>query len=253
MANQGGALADAPITTIVPFNNQKVLPACAAACGPLYDANGACVPPQVAADAGPAAYTQCFCLDQRVAAFSSATTGVCDDACTNDPKGLSSIAGWFRNMCSVTDGGNKGTTRKTGQQGSSTTTTGAGSASTAGSSAGANNGGGGDWISNHWQWVIMIVVLVVGIAAIWIGACIWRRRYLRKKDRQTSLGQKHSGSAKRPSWGPGMEASEGGIPYDTYDESNRGSNGIMLPGAAAGAPVEEKPKEKKRWIVRDRT
>lgn len=100
----------------------------------------------------------------------------------------------------------------------------------------------------------MIVVLVVGIAAIWIGACIWRRRYLRKKDRQTSLGQRHSGSAKRPSWGPGMEASEGGIPYDTYDESNRGSNGIMLPGAAAaGAPVEEKPKEKKRWIVRDRT
>jgi hypothetical protein len=77
---------------------------------------------------------------------------------------------------------------------------------------------------------------------------------LRKKDRQTSLGQRHSGSAKRPSWGPGMEASEGGIPYDTYDESNRGSNGIMLPGAtAAGAPVEEKPKEKKRWIVRDRT
>jgi hypothetical protein len=50
-----------------------------------------------------------------------------------------------------------------------------------------------------------------------------------------------------------MEASEGGIPYDGYDESNRGSNGIMLPGAAAGAPVEEKPKEKKRWIVRDRT
>lgn len=136
-------MADAPITTIVPFNNQKVLPSCAAACGPLYDANGACVPPQVAADAGPTAYTQCFCLDQRVAAFSTATTGVCDDACGNDPKGLSSIAGWFRSMCSVTNGGNQGTTRKTGQQGS--TTTGDGSASTAGSSAGANNGGGGDW------------------------------------------------------------------------------------------------------------
>jgi hypothetical protein len=47
-----------------------------------------------------------------------------------------------------------------------------------------------------------------------------------------------------------MEASEGGIPYD--DESNRNSHGLMLPGAAAGA-VEEEPKEKKRWIVRDRT
>lgn len=98
----------------------------------------------------------------------------------------------------------------------------------------------------------MIVVLVVGITAIWVGACIWRRRYLKKKDRQSHLIQKHSGSASRPSWGPGMEASEsGGIPYD--DESNRNSHGLMLPGAAAGAPVEEKPKEKKRWIVRDRT
>ncbi|KAI7770818.1 hypothetical protein ACKAV7_006460 [Fusarium commune] len=245
-AQQGG---EAPVTTIVPFNNQKVLPACAAACGPLYDANGACVPPQVAADAGPTAYTQCFCLDQRVAAFSTATTGVCDDACTADPKGLSSIAGWFRSMCSVSTAQNGGTTKKTGT--GSTTLTGDDASSTAGSRAGSNNGGG-DWISNHWQWVIMIVVLVVGIAAIWIGACIWRRRYLRKKDRQTHLGQKHSGSASRPSWGPGMEASEsGGLPYD--DESNRNSHGLMLPGAAAGAPVEEKPKEKKRWIVRDRT
>lgn len=109
-------------------------------------------------------------------------------------------------------------------------------------------------ISNHWQWVIMLVILVVGIAGIWIGACIWRRRYLRKKDRQSSLGQKHSGSASRPSWGPGIEASEaGGMPYNTGYDSNRDSNGMMLPGAGA-AVVEEKPKkEKKRWIVRDRT
>ncbi|KAF4452645.1 integral membrane protein [Fusarium austroafricanum] len=248
MAQQGGG--GAPITTIVPFNNQKVLPACAASCGPLYDANGACVPPQVAADAGPTAYTQCFCLDRRVAAFSTATSGVCDDACTGDSKGLSSIAGWFRSICSVSDK-NGGTTKKTGQ--SSTTQTGDGASSTAGSRAGAD-GGGGDWISNHWQWVIMIVVLVVGIAAIWIGACIWRRRYLRKKDRQSSLGQKHSGSASRPSWGPGMEASEsGGLPYDNGYDSNRNSHGPMLSGMATGAPVEEKPKEKKRWIVRDRT
>ncbi|KAJ4270217.1 hypothetical protein NW762_001893 [Fusarium torreyae] len=248
----GAGAGDAPVTTIVPFNNRKILPSCAAACGPLYDANGACVPPQVAADAGPTAYTQCFCLDQRVAAFKTATTGVCDDACTADPKGLSSIAGWFRSMCSVT-GTTGGTTKQTGQASSTTTD---GSSSTAGSRAGSSEGGG-DWISNHWQWVIMIVILVVGIAAIWIGACIWRRRYLKKKDRQSSLGQKHSGSVSRPSWGPGMEASEaGGMPYDSnYDDSNRNSNGMMLPGAAAaGAPVEEKPKkEKKRWIVRDRT
>ncbi|KAF5023677.1 hypothetical protein F66182_4243 [Fusarium sp. NRRL 66182] len=255
MADQGGAGAGAggaPVTTIVPFGNQRLLPSCAAACGPLYDANGACVPPEVAADAGPTAYTQCFCLDQRVAGFSTAATGVCDEAC--NAQGLSSIAGWFRNICSVT-GTNGGSTRTNQGASAATTTTTGDSAATGGSTSGSNTGGGGDWISNHWQWVIMIVILVVGIAAIWIGACIWRRRYLRNKDRQSSLGQKHSGSASRPSWGPGIEASEsGGIPYDNgYDDSNRNSNGLMLPGAAAGgAPGEEKPK-KKRWIVRDRT
>ncbi|KAM0432947.1 hypothetical protein ACHAPT_004652 [Fusarium lateritium] len=241
-----------PTTTIVPFNDQKVLPACAVSCGALYDANGACVPPIIAVDAGPKAYTQCFCLDTRVAAFSTATKGPCDDACTDDPKGLSSIAAWFRDICTVDSNANKG---GNGQASSKTTTT-DGAGSTGGSKAGSSNsGGGGDWISNHWQWVIMLVILVVGIAGIWIGACIWRRRYLRKKDRQTSLGQKHSGSVSRPSWGPGIEAGEAGEagPYNTGYDSNRDSNGIMLPGAGA-AVVEEKPKkEKKRWIVRDRT
>ncbi|KAJ4149256.1 hypothetical protein NW754_000694 [Fusarium falciforme] len=242
-----------PETTIVPFNDRKVLPACAVSCGALYDANGACVPPIIAVDAGPSAYTQCFCLDTRVAAFSTATKGPCDDACTNDPNGLSSIAAWFRDICTVDENANKGNGNGNGQASSKTTTT-DGSSSTGGSRVPANTGGGGDWISNHWQWVIMLVILVVGIAGIWIGACIWRRRYLRKKDRQSSLGQKHSGSASRPSWGPGIEASEaGGMPYNTGYDSNRDSNGMMLPGAGA-AVVEEKPKkEKKRWIVRDRT
>lgn len=112
-------------------------------------------------------------------------------------------------------------------------------------------------LSNHWQWVIFIVIMVVGIAGIWIGACIWRRRYLRKKDRQSSLGQKHSGSASRPSWGPGMESGNmAPLPYDAaaHDsnrDSQRDSNGILL--SNTGGIEEKKPKEKKRWIVGDRT
>lgn len=35
----------------------------------------------------------------------------------------------------------------------------------------------------------MIVIVVVGIAGIWIGACIWRRKYLRKKDRMYEMGK----------------------------------------------------------------
>lgn len=66
-------------------------------------------------------------------------------------------------------------------------------------------------ISNHWQWVIFIVVLVVGIAGIWIGACIWRRRYIRKRELRKQAGLTDS-------WGSGVPATDGaaaGIPMTT--------------------------------------
>jgi hypothetical protein len=90
----------------------------------------------------------------------------------------------------------------------------------------------------------MLVVLVVGIAGIWVGACIWRRRYLKKKDRQSTLPQKQSGSVSHPSWGPGMASDSASGP------------GVFMPGAAASAspsPYEEKTKGKKKWTVSERT
>ncbi|KAJ3502491.1 hypothetical protein NM208_g16717 [Fusarium decemcellulare] len=87
-----------PVTTLVPFNNRKILPACAASCGAFYDANAACVPPQVI-DGDPTDYTKCFCVDTRVDALSTARTGVCDDVCNG--KELSSITAWFRDFCAI--------------------------------------------------------------------------------------------------------------------------------------------------------
>lgn len=137
-----------PTTTIVPFDDRKVLPACAVSCGALYDANGACVPPVIAVDAGPKAYTQCFCLDTRVAAFSTATKGPCDNACTDDPNGLSSIAAWYRDICTIDPNAGNGNGNGNGQASSKTTTT-DGSSSTGGSKAPANNGHSGDWYVTH--------------------------------------------------------------------------------------------------------
>ncbi|PON27169.1 hypothetical protein TGAM01_v204118 [Trichoderma gamsii] len=191
MANQ------LPITTIVPFGNLQKLPACAAACIHLYDANGACVPPAVPSN-NPSAYTSCFCFDPRLTAFSTTTGGVCDTACTANPSGLSSITSWYHSMCNV-------------QKGAAPSTT----SSTASTSTNAipiqSHASSGDWISNHWQWVIFIVVLVVGIAGIWIGACIWRRRYIRKRDLRKQAGITDS-------WGSGAPATDGaagGIPMTT--------------------------------------
>jgi hypothetical protein len=94
----------------------------------------------------------------------------------------------------------------------------------------------------------MIVILIVGIAAIWIGACIWRRRYLRRKDRQSTLGQKQSGSAAYPSWGPGLKEPEA---------ANAGHyaprNETSLPVFTSSDEKPRKEKQKKKWTVTQRT
>ncbi|CAG9980434.1 unnamed protein product [Clonostachys byssicola] len=235
MANQQ------PITTIPPFSDTAKLPSCAAACQPLWDANGKCVPPAVStADAS--VYMDCFCKDSRVTGFSTATTGVCDNAC--DANGLGSIVTWFRGTCSAYGGAQ------------TTTTTGG---SSGGSSGSKNRGGGGDWISNHWQWVIMIVIVVVAIVGIWVGACIWRRRYIKKKDRQSTIGQKQSGSASHPSWGPGFPEHSTSAPNiaATPPTDDPRAKGVFMPGALASAfgkgGGEAQEGKKKKWTVRERT
>ncbi|KAK6841826.1 hypothetical protein PG990_006182 [Apiospora arundinis] len=215
-----------PVTTVVPFAS---LPSCATACGALYDANGACVPP-AAPQADANAYNTCFCKYEKLQPFYQGSSGVCGaEACAADPNGLNGIQSWFTSFCQ-------------GKQGSQTASS-SGSTSTSGGKANTHQGGGGSWISTHWQWVIFIIVVVLGIAGIWTGACIWRRKYLRKKDRMYELGKGLPSSvavdahgslvgpgANRMSGQPGMFMSSGGTGYN------------------------EKPKkERKKWNVTSRT
>ncbi len=115
----------------------------------------------------------------------------------------------------------------------------------------------------------MLVVIVVAIAGIWIGACIWRRRYLKRKDRMYELG-KHSGSsaAAHASWGPGGTAN---VPYGDGVHSSPARSGVkssttvsgagmFMPAAATPAVYDEKArrnpeekKKKKKWTVTERT
>lgn len=159
-------------TTIVPFST---LPACATNCYHLYDANGACVPPAVATGSV-LQYGECFCSNAYLTPFSTGTAGVCDQACTQatETSDLASIRNWYTSFCAANEAAATGTG----------TTTSATSTSTSKSS---KSSGSNSWLTNHWQWVVFIVVVVVGIIAVWIGACLWHRRYLRKKDRQYAL------------------------------------------------------------------
>lgn len=110
-------------------------------------------------------------------------------------------------------------------------------------------------ISNHWRWVIGIVILVVGIAGIWVGACIWRRRYLKRKERAQQFDKHSSASAFPAPGGSTVHVGQPGAGAPPPGDGNEaapggGGPGSFMPGASA--PYEEKPK-KKRWIVRDRT
>ncbi|KAI0125870.1 hypothetical protein BJ170DRAFT_451487 [Xylariales sp. AK1849] len=215
-----------PSTTVVPFAS---LPSCATLCGQLYDANGACVPP-AAATADATTYDTCFCQYGSLQPFLTGTSGVCDSACTADAGGLSSIQGWFTSFCQ-----NKAVSTTTGTSSSAT------SSSTGSSSSTENTG---DWLSTHWKWVIMIVVIVVGIAGIWIGACIWRRKYLKKKDRMYELGK-------------GLPST---IAVNTQGQlvgpgapKNSGQPGSFMSGPGNAAYNEKPKKERKRWNVTQRT
>ncbi|KAH8675958.1 hypothetical protein BX600DRAFT_190692 [Xylariales sp. PMI_506] len=221
-------MANTPITTVVPFT---ALPSCATLCGPLYDANGACVPP-AAATADANTYDECFCQYGALQPFESTTAGVCDSACTADTGGLSSIQSWFVSFCSG---------KTTGTATGTTSTSTSSSSSSADSSS--SSSGGGDWLSTHWKWVIMIVIVIVGIVGIWTGACIWRRKYLKKKDRMYELGKGLPSTvavnAQGRLVGPG--AAQPSAP------------GMFMAGADQGAATEKPSKTRKKWNVGERT
>ncbi|KAH8788040.1 hypothetical protein F5883DRAFT_597723 [Diaporthe sp. PMI_573] len=205
-------------TTIVPFST---LPACVSSCGPLFDVNGACVPP-AAPTADASAYDACFCSDARLAAFSTTTGGVCDAACAADPSGLATLTSWYQSL---------------GSSGSS-------------SSSSSSGGGGGSWLDGHWRWVVFIIVMVLGIAGIWIGAAFWRRSYLRKKDRQYALGKN---IAQRTGSGQNTYGGEsGGTPTRSEGSMHPGRPGVFMPATISEANVyeTEKPAKTNKWRVR---
>ncbi|TEY57127.1 hypothetical protein BOTCAL_0221g00200 [Botryotinia calthae] len=159
-----------PDGVIVPFSSD--LPSCASQCGPLSDVQGLCSPP-ARADVS----SSCFCADSRLTPFLTGTAGVssvCGAAsCTSDTD-LQSIETWYQQYCNT--------------QSASTTTSSSGSAATSSSSSGSSSGSTNQsWLSSHAKWVAMLIVLVVGITGVWLIAFYFRRRYLRKREKEIEM------------------------------------------------------------------
>ncbi|KAK4248215.1 hypothetical protein C7999DRAFT_40620 [Corynascus novoguineensis] len=221
-------------TTLIP--PAPTLPACVSSCGVLYDVNGGCVPPAVpAADAS--VYESCFCNDPRLAAFKTGPNGVCDAACTNAAD-LTSIRDWFTGFCNNAGDGNGGNNGNNGNDGNTAPT-----AST--SPRPANNGGGQTWLEGHYQWVIFLVIMVVAIVGIWVGACIWRRRYLRKKDRAYALNTNLARATESGRVVPNEGSSAGSVHVP--------GAGMFDPAPITSAAVYDEKPQKKKWTLKERT
>ncbi|KJR83712.1 uncharacterized protein SPSK_00164 [Sporothrix schenckii 1099-18] len=251
------ATAGLPITTLVPF---ATLPTCATQCYHLYDANGACVPP-AAANGDTAQYASCFCNNALISAFSTGTAGVCDSACTAaaDSGGLESIHNWFSSYCSVEQKTSLQTPRPPPR---ALLQPPAPRALPRGATRAQTTHGKLFWsslrslfsvlaalafllsslhslsflssltllrIATHYQWVIFVVVMVVGITSLWIGACVWHRRYLRKKDRQYALANLRA-STGAASGTTGLN--DRSMDHDLHDLD---SHGMASPTDPAGA------------------
>lgn len=101
-------------------------------------------------------------------------------------------------------------------------------------------------LDNHYQWVIFLVIMVVAIVGIWVGACVWRRRYIRKKDRVYALNSNLAHATES-----GRVVPNGG--------SSAGSVHVPGPGMFDPAPISsagiygEKSEKKKKWTFGGRT
>jgi hypothetical protein len=105
----------------------------------------------------------------------------------------------------------------------------------------------------------MIVVLTLAIILGWIGACLLRRRYIRRKEREYELRPPIAPwVAGQPTAhpGPGMSPyGDGVVPKGKQRDSMVGGGGGMFVSRPASmARMSEKKGElPKKWIVKERT
>jgi hypothetical protein len=105
--------------------------------------------------------------------------------------------------------------------------------------------------ATHWRWVVMLIVMVLGLTAIWVGATLLRRRYLRKKEREIEM--------KPPvAWGPHqMQGATGGYQYGdgVVDVSRGGGSKEARSDArsqAVATPADGSKRESKGWLTKNR-
>lgn len=218
----------------------STLPTCAAQCAVLTNAQGSCTPP-LAPVTSDTIYESCFCQSALLTSLysSAAVQGVCPSCSAAD---MLTIQKWYQGVCpdagkgapnfGVLAGGTAtSSTASTTGTTTPTATTAPSASATSTSQQDSNSSTNpvpGPWMSTHWRWVVMLIVLIIGLTAVAVGGWFFHRQYHRKREAQWALGSR----VDMTTWGPGQSV---------HDLGYYGS------GASAGAvAAAEKGKAKEQ-------
>ncbi|KAL8838191.1 MAG: hypothetical protein Q9170_002234 [Blastenia crenularia] len=197
---------------IIPSN----LPGCAQSCTGLLEAQTACTAPANPTPGGTYGI-QCFCGYAPLATLKAdAPIQFCPTCSTTDNAAIQS---WYKGACVSGGGSGAGANGLTGQTTatigpSSTLSTKASASPTvdgvtvSGHPANASNVAHKDWMSTHWRWVVMLIIIALGLTGLAVGG-VYLRRYIhrRREAREFSVGGPRQDLE---TWGPGQSVHDFG-------------------------------------------
>jgi len=176
------------VIIIVPTAGTDTFPACAVSCPLLLQAQASCLPP-AAPVTDQAIYLSCFCQSDLLKPLKNSPNGVCDAVCPAQSD-LTALQAWYSGFCAAVlppqatatnPSSTSSTTKSTGTAAGATATA-------AGSTPQAAQGPPRSWISTHWRWVVMLIVLILGFTGFTLLLIYLKRRY-------DSSGQHQSAAA----------------------------------------------------------
>ncbi|KAL8765756.1 MAG: hypothetical protein Q9209_007263 [Squamulea sp. 1 TL-2023] len=197
------------------------LPACAQQCANLLQAQTACTAPPNPPPGGTYGLP-CFCGFAPLSILKAdAPVNLCSTCSTTENAAIQS---WYKGACS---NGGQTTSAPNGPATPATTTTSLRGATpnptsqgttVSGRPASAGNVAQKDWMSTHWRWVVMLIILVLGLSAIAVGGVYLKRYIHRRRDAQEAAlaGPRQD----LQTWGPGQSVHEFDPPVPVAGNSN---------------------------------
>ncbi|KAG9959709.1 hypothetical protein KCU61_g7254, partial [Aureobasidium melanogenum] len=169
----------------------SALPSCAQQCTILQNAQTGCIPP-AAPVTDATIYESCFCQSGYLTTLKAAGSTICSDVC--DASDVAKIASWYQSNCAdngvaaaakVSAGATTDSTSTTPAStatSSQSTSTSTSSSSSQGTSSSQDADPHHDWWTDHWKWIVMLIVVFVGLAILTTILVLLRRRYHRRQD-----------------------------------------------------------------------